>query len=58
MYSSASFSILFVRDSNGYVGLGYGEDGSQQQVSDEIKAAVEELAGKIMSGEIKVDTTR
>ena len=44
--------------SNGYVGIGYGEDGAQQQVSDEIKAAVEELAGKIMSGEIKVDTTR
>ena len=44
--------------SNGYVGIGYGEEGAQQQVSDEIKAAVEELAGKIMSGEIKVDTTR
>ncbi len=44
--------------SNGYVGIGYGEDGAKQQVSDEIKAAVEELAKKIMSGEIVVNTTR
>ena len=44
--------------SNGYVGIGYGEEGAVQQVSDEIKTAVEELAQKIVSGEIKVDTTR
>ncbi len=44
--------------SNGYVGIGYGEEGSTQQVTDEIKAAVEELKAKIVSGEIKVDTTR
>ena len=44
--------------SNGYVGIGYGEDGAPQQVTDEVKAQVEELAQKIVSGEIKVDTTR
>ena len=43
---------------NGYVGIGYGEEGSVQQISDELKAAVEEMAKKIISGEIKVDTTR
>ena len=42
----------------GYVGIGYGEDGSTQQVSDEIKSQVEALAAKIISGEIKVDSTR
>ncbi len=42
----------------GYVGLAYGEEGSQQQVSDEIKAEVEDLKAKIIAGEIVVDTTR
>ena len=42
----------------GYVGLAYGEEGAVQQVSDEIKAEVEELAKKIVAGEIVVDTTR
>ncbi len=42
----------------GYVGLSYGEEGAIQQVSDEIKAEVEELMKKIVSGEIVVDTTR
>lgn len=42
----------------GYVGIGYGEEGSTQQVSDEIKAEVESLAEKIVSGEIVVDTVR
>ena len=42
----------------GYVGIGYGEEGSTQQISDELKATVEDLAGKIASGEITVDTTR
>ena len=44
--------------SNGYVGIGYGEEGSTQQVPDEVKAEVEALAAKIVTGEIKVDTTR
>lgn len=42
----------------GYIGLAYGDENSTQQVSDEIKAEVEELTGKIVSGEIVVDTTR
>ena len=41
-----------------YIGIGYGEADATQQVPDELKAQVEELAGKILSGEIKVDTTR
>ncbi len=44
--------------SSGYVGIGYGEEGSTQQVSEEIKTAVEALATKIANGEITVDTTR
>ncbi|MBQ6236196.1 MAG: BMP family ABC transporter substrate-binding protein [Clostridia bacterium] len=44
--------------SNGYVGIGYGEEGSTQQVPDEIKAQVEEIMQKIVNGEIVVDTTR
>lgn len=44
----------------GYVGIGYGEEGSTQQIPDELKAEVEELVKKIASGdgEIKVETTR
>ena len=38
----------------GYVGIGYGDSGMTQQVPDEVKAAVEELAAKIASGEIVV----
>ena len=44
--------------SNGYISIGYGEDGAKQQVSDEIKAQADELARKIVSGEIVVNTTR
>ena len=56
---SSKWGSTWVADmSNGYVGIGYGEEGSTQQVSDEIKAAVEEMAQKIISGEIQVDTTR
>ena len=42
----------------GYVGIGYGDEGSVQQVPDAVKAEVEELSKKIVCGEIKVDTTR
>ena len=42
----------------GFVGIGYGEDDAAQQISDELKAEVEELAQKIVSGEIVVETTR
>lgn len=44
--------------SSGLVGIGYGDESMTQQVSDELKAEVEELAQKIMTGEIEVDTTR
>ena len=42
----------------GYVGIGYGEEGAVQQVPDDVKAEVEELVKKIVSGEIVVETTR
>ena len=53
------FGTTWVADmATGYVGLAYGEAGSVQQVSAELKVEVEELVKKIISGEIKVDTTR
>ncbi len=42
----------------GYVGIGYGEEGSQQQIADELKAEVEALAKDIAAGKIKVESTR
>ena len=42
----------------GYVGIGYGEEGSTQQIPDEVKAEAAALAEKIAKGEITVDTTR
>ena len=42
----------------GYVGIGYGEEGAPQQVSDDVKAEVEALSRKIVSGEIQVASTR
>ena len=44
--------------STGLVGVGYGDETMPQQVSDELKAEVAELAQKIIDGEIIVDTTR
>ncbi len=44
--------------SNGYVSVGYGEEGAKQQISDDLKADVQALADKIVSGEIVVATTR
>ena len=56
---SSLWGTTWVADmSNGYVGLGYGEDGAAQQVPDDVKNAVEELSKKIVSGEITVETTR
>ncbi len=43
---------------NGYVGIGYGDENATQQVPDDVKAKVEELAAEITSGNILVDTTR
>lgn len=42
----------------GYVGISYGEADATQQVGDDIKTAVEDLAKKVVSGEITVDTVR
>lgn len=56
---SSLWGTTWVADmSNGYVGIGYGEDGAAQQVPDDVKTAVEELSKKIVSGEITVETTR
>lgn len=42
--------------SDAYVGIAYGEEGSTQQISDDIKNEVAELTAKIISGEIVVDS--
>ena len=42
----------------GFVGIGYGDDDAPQQISDDLKAEVADLAEKITSGEIVVDSTR
>lgn len=42
----------------GYVSIAYGNEDSEQQISDAIKSEVEKIAGKIVSGDIVVDTTR
>ncbi len=42
----------------GYVSIAYGNDDSKQQVSDDIKKEVEDIAGKIIAGDIVVSTTR
>lgn len=56
---TSKWGTTWVADlATGFIGIGYGEDGAEQQVPDEVKAEVEELAKKIASGEIKVDTTR
>lgn len=56
---SSRWGATWVADmSTGYVGIGYGEAGAAQQVPDDVKAAVEELAAQISSGAIKVDSTR
>ncbi len=53
------FGTTWVADlASGLVGIGYGEDGSVQQVPDALKDEVEQLAKKIVSGEIKVESTR
>ena len=43
---------------SGYVKLGYGDETMTQQVSDELKAEVEDIKTKIISGEIEVPTVR
>lgn len=42
--------------STGYIDVVYGDDTMTQQISDELKAEVEELKAKIIAGEIEVPT--
>ena len=42
----------------GYISIAYGNEDSEQQISDAIKSEVEEIAGKIVSGDIVVYTTK
>lgn len=42
----------------GYIAIAYGDENSTQQVSDELKKEADELAQKIIAGEIEVKTTR
>ena len=44
--------------STGYVSIAYGDESSTQQVSDELKQQVEDIAALIISGDITVQTTR
>ena len=44
--------------STGYIDVVYGDDTMTQQVSDELKAEVEDIKTKIISGEIEVPTVR
>lgn len=57
--NTAKWGTTWVADmTSGFISIGYGEEGSQQQVSDSLKAEVEELTKDITSGQIKVETTR
>ena len=48
---------IWVADmSTGLIDVGYGEDTMTQQISDELKAEVEEIKAAIIAGEIKVPT--
>ena len=44
--------------STGYIGIGYGEEDAPQQIPDELKESVADIAEAIVSGQIVVDTTR
>ena len=44
--------------SSGYISIAYGDESSVQQVSEELKAEVEQISQAIVSGEIEVETAR
>ena len=44
--------------SSGYISIAYGDESSVQQVSEELKAEVEQISSAIVSGEIEVETAR
>jgi basic membrane protein A len=50
--------VMVTDIASGHISIAYGDENSTQQVSDSLKAEVEELAKKIVSGDIKVKTTR
>ncbi|MGN0714756.1 MAG: BMP family protein, partial [Anaerovoracaceae bacterium] len=50
--------VLVTNMANGYISIAYGDEESTQQVPDSLKSEVEDLAGKIINGEIEVETTR
>ncbi len=50
--------VVTTNMADGYISIAYGDEDSTQQISDDLKAVVEELAAKIVSGEIVVETTR
>ena len=43
---------------SGLVSIGYGDASATQQVSDDLKNEVRQIADRIISGEIAVETTR
>ena len=48
---------IWVADmATGLIDVGYGDDTMVQQVSDELKAEVEEIKAQIINGEIEVPT--
>ena len=56
---TSKWGTTWVADmATGFIGIGYGEAGATQQVPDSLKSELEELAKKIVSGEIQVETTR
>ena len=56
---TSKWGTTWVADmATGFIGIGYGEASATQQIPDSLKAEVEELAKKITSGEIQVETTR
>ena len=56
---ASRFGTTWIADmATGYIGIGYGDSTMTQQIPDDLKAEVEALKGKIISGEIKVNTTR
>ncbi len=42
----------------GYIGIGFGDADMPQQVPDDVKSEIEDIAQKIINGEIVVETTR
>lgn len=50
--------VMVTDMSTGHISIAYGDESSTQQIGDDLKKEVEDLAAKIVSGEIEVETTR